>query len=166
MSAPAASAREERLQRITAILAALPPLPDRADSVQECAERLLIHAEMMLVNDTPRANVGTTKQAIAELDEFGKLSARLIEHVYRMHGIALAALKTPKRRVILPSSAVGNPEMSEIGRHPFVVASDLRVLALAAAVKIKELKSAPPSKKPRTALRRSEAAETARRGCD
>lgn len=131
MSAPAASAREDRLQRIAAVLASLTLLPDQsADSIQDCAERLLIHSRLTSFNDLPRANAGTTKQAIAELDQFEKLSASLIDHVYQMHGPALTALRKPRRR------------------HPFVVASDLRVLVLAASVKMEELRSAPPSKPP------------------
>lgn len=101
--------------RLEDALARAPVREDLRHTIPDLAWRIYLVASLASVNKLPRANQAGGTAARRELEIFDKLSRKLWEHILSMRRDALSAIE------------------SELGRHPLLVANELKELIAAAA---------------------------------
>jgi hypothetical protein len=113
------------LDKLKEALVRLPVLLEQRQHIPDCAQSLAIAAALFAVRDAPRARVGGSKKARAELEILVELTIDLNNHVQSLHGDTLAYIREQAEQLI------GHPPR-RLADEPLQVADDLLRLAIAA----------------------------------
>jgi hypothetical protein len=124
-SAEMASTDTRVLDKLKDALGRLPVPPEQRQHIHGCAQSLAIVAALFAIQDTPRARVGGSKKARAELELLVELAIDLNNHIQSLHGDTMAFIREQAAQI------TGDPPR-RLADDPLQVADDLRRLATAA----------------------------------
>jgi len=92
-SAEMASTDTRVLDKLKDALGRLPVPPEQRQHIHGCAQSLAIVAALFAIQDTPRARVGGSKKARAELELLVELAIDLNNHIQSLHGDTMAFIR-------------------------------------------------------------------------